>query len=55
MSGAFWVTFNDKTGQYDLNTKALPEGMYTQDGNSWVRPDRPIEDGGELLIPGSRR
>ena len=55
MSGAFWVTFNDKTGQYDLNTKALPEGMYTQDGNSWVKPDRTTEDGGELLIPGSRR
>lgn len=55
MSGAFWVTFNDKTGQYDLNTKALPEGMYTQDDNSWVKPDRTTEDGGELLIPGSRR
>ena len=55
MSGAFWVTFNDKKGQYDLNTKALPEEMYTQDGNSWVRPNRSTEDGGELLIPGSRR
>ena len=55
MSGAFWVTFNDTPGQYDLHTKSLPEGMYVQDGNSWVRPDRPTEAGGELLIPGSRR
>ncbi len=55
MSGGFWVTVVDEKGQYDLSTKSLPEGMYVQDGNSWVRPDRPIEDGGELLIPGSRR
>jgi hypothetical protein len=55
MSGGFWVTVVDEKGQYDLSTKSLPEGMYVQDGNSWVRPDRPTEAGGELLIPGSRR
>lgn len=55
MSGGFWVTVVDEKGEYTLNTEALPEGMYVQDGNSWVRPDRPTEDGGELLIPGSRR
>jgi len=54
-SGGFWVVVVDEKGQYTLKTEALPEGMYVQDGNSWVRPDRPIEDGGELLIPGSRR
>ena len=55
MSGGFWVIVVDEKGQYTLKTEALPEGMYVQDGNSWVKPDRTTEDGGELLIPGSRR
>ena len=55
MSGGFWVIVVDEKGQYTLKTEALPGGMYVQDGNSWVKPDRTTEDGGELLIPGSRR
>ena len=55
MSGGFWGIVVDEKGQYTLKTEALPEGMYVQDGNSWVKPDRTTEDGGELLIPGSRR